>query len=192
MHNKKAIIIAAPSGAGKTTIVKHLLKTIPKLKFSISATSRKKREGEQDAQDYYFLPAREIREKIQKGEFVEWEEVYSGTYYGTLKSEVERIWADGNVIIFDVDVKGALNLKKYFKDNGLTIFIQVRNPGDLEARLRQRGTEDEASLKKRIEKAKAEMEFRNQFDEVIVNDMLETAQQEAVEIVNNFINRRES
>lgn len=188
MSNKKAIIVAAPSGSGKTTIVKHLLKRIPQLKFSISATSRKKREGETDKQDYYFLNKDEMTERIRKGEFVEWEEVYSGSFYGTLKSEVERIWADGDVIIFDVDVNGAINLKEYFKKDGLSIFIRVRDLSELEQRLKARGTEDIESLRKRIEKVESEMAYQSSFDVVVTNDVLETAKKETEEIVKNFIN----
>lgn len=187
MSSKKAIIVAAPSGSGKTTIVKHLLKKIPQLKFSISATSRNKREGEKDKLDYYFLNQNEMIERIKKGEFVEWEEVYSGSFYGTLKSEIERIWSDGNVIIFDVDVKGAINLKEYFKGNGLSIFIRVKSISELEQRLKERGTEDIESLKKRIEKVESEMEYQSSFDVVVTNDILENAKQETEVIVKNFI-----
>jgi len=187
MSNKKAIIVAAPSGSGKTTIVKHLLKRIPQLKFSISATSRSKRAGETDKLDYYFLTKDEMTERIRNGDFVEWEEVYSGSFYGTLKSEVERIWSDGNTIIFDVDVIGAINLKKYFKNQGLSIFIRVKDIADLEKRLRERGTEDNESLKKRIEKVELEMAYQSKFDEVVTNDILETANQKTEEIVRDFI-----
>jgi len=187
MANKKAIIVAAPSGSGKTTIVKHLLKRIPQLKFSISATSRNKRAREKDKLDYYFLNKDEMIERIKNGDFVEWEEVYAGSFYGTLKSEVERIWADGDTIIFDVDVKGAINLKEYFKNQGLSIFIRIKDIADLEKRLRARGTEDSESLKKRIEKVETEMEYQSKFDVVVTNDILEIAKQETEQIVRNFI-----
>jgi guanylate kinase len=189
MSARKAIIVAAPSGSGKTTIVKYLLKRIPQLKFSISATSRKRRGGETDKQDYYFLSKKEMIDRIEKGDFVEWEEVYSGSLYGTLKSEVERIWADGKVIIFDVDVKGAIQLKKYFKEEGLSIFLKVQNISELEQRLKARGTENIESLKKRIEKVESEMVYQSYFDVVVTNDVLETAKQETEEIVKNFINQ---
>ena len=189
MSSKKAIIVAAPSGSGKTTIVKHLLNRFPQLKFSISATSRKRRANETDQKDYYFLNKEKMIEMIKKGDFVEWEEVYSGSLYGTLKSEVDRIWADGNVIIFDVDVKGAINLKEYFKKDGLSIFIRVKNIAELEQRLIARGSEDNESLKNRIEKVEAEMGYQSEFDVVVTNDILEIAQQEAEEIVKNFINQ---
>ena len=189
MSARKAIIVAAPSGSGKTTIVKYLLKKIPQLQFSISATSRKRRGGETDKQDYYFLSKKEMIDRIEKGDFVEWEEVYSGSLYGTLKSEVERIWADGKVIIFDVDVKGAIQLKKYFKEGGLSIFIKVQNISELEQRLKARGTENIESLKKRIEKVESEMVYQSNFDVVVTNDVLETAKQETEEIVKNFINQ---
>jgi guanylate kinase len=187
MSSKKAIIVAAPSGSGKTTIVKYLLKRIPQLRFSISATSREKRERETDNQDYYFMDKDEMTGRIEKGDFVEWEEVYSGSFYGTLKSEVERIWADGNVIIFDVDVKGAIQLKKYFKKDGLSIFIRVQDISELEQRLKARGTEDIESLRKRIEKVESEMEYQSNFDVVVTNDVLEIAKRETEEIVKNFI-----
>lgn len=187
MPNNKAIIVAAPSGSGKTTIVKYLLKRIPQLRFSISATSRVKRAGETDKLDYYFLSKEEMKAKIKKDDFVEWEEVYSGSLYGTLKSEVEKIWADGDTIIFDVDVKGAINLKEYFKDQGLSIFIRVRDIALLEERLKARGTEDDESLRSRIEKVESEMGYQSKFDVVVTNDILKTAKQETERIVRNFI-----
>lgn len=189
MSNRKAIIVAAPSGSGKTTIVKHLLKAIPQLKFSISATSRKKRPGEKDKLDYYFLSKDEMIEKIKHGEFIEWEEVYTESLYGTLKSEVERIWSGGYTIIFDVDVIGAINLKEYFKDQGLAIFIRVKDIAILEQRLKARGTEDNESLKKRIEKVESEMEYQSKFDVVVTNEILDVAKREAEQIVRNFINQ---
>ncbi len=189
MSAKKAIIVAAPSGSGKTTIVKYLLNRIPQLQFSISATSRKSREGETDKRDYYFLSKEEMMDRINNGDFVEWEEVYSGTLYGTLKSEVERIWADGKVIIFDVDVKGAIQLKKYFKEDGLSIFIRVQDISELEQRLKARGTEDNESLKERIEKVESEMGYQSNFDVVITNDVLQIAKQETEEIVKKFLKK---
>jgi len=188
MYGKKAIIITAPSGSGKTTIVKFLLSRIPQLRFSISATSRERRGDETNKVDYYFLSPSEFKKKINSNEFIEWEEVYDTLYYGTLKSEVDRIWAEGYDVIFDVDVKGALNLKKYFKDKGLSLFIRVNDLDVLGDRLRRRGTEDEQSLQKRMEKAKFEMGFESNFDRVIVNESLEVAQAEAERIVRTFLN----
>jgi len=189
MSSRKAIIVAAPSGSGKTTLVKHLLKAIPQLKFSISATSRDKRPGEKDKLDYYFLKKDQMTEKIKNGDFIEWEEVYSGSLYGTLKSEVERIWAEGNTIIFDVDVIGAINLKKYCKDQGLSIFIRVKDIAVLEQRLKARGTEDNENLKRRVAKVESEMEYQSKFDVVVTNDILEVAKKETEQIVRNFINQ---
>ena len=189
MTGRKAIIVSAPSGSGKTTIVKHLLEKIPELKFSISATTRDKRQNERDKFDYYFFNQKEFVSKIESGEFIEWEEVYNGTLYGTLQSEVERIWSDGNFIIFDVDVQGALNLKKYFKENGLSLFIRVKDISELEKRLRLRGTETAENLQSRIDKAQSEMKFESDFDHVIINDDLELAQKEAIQIVVSFLNR---
>jgi guanylate kinase len=188
MSGKKAIIIAAPSGSGKTTIVKYLLRKIPQLKFSISATSRGKRSNEVDKSDYYFLTVDEFKERIKNDAFAEWEEVYNGTLYGTLKSEVNRIWNEGYAIIFDVDVQGAINLKKYFKDQGMSIFIRVRDIRELEARLRLRGTETEKSLQKRIDKAKSEIRFGGHFDKIVFNDTLEFAQKETEQIILTFLN----
>jgi guanylate kinase len=188
MSGEKVIIVSAPSGSGKTTIVKYLLKKIPKLKFSISATSREKRKGERDKSDYYFIGTEDFLAKIKNDEFVEWEEVYNGSLYGTLKSEVERIWAEGNCIIFDVDVQGGINLKKYFKDKGLSLFIRVRDVSELEKRLKLRGTETNESLQSRIEKASSEMKYEDYFDRIVINDKLENAKKEAEQIVNTFLN----
>jgi len=188
MSDKKAIIISAPSGSGKTTIVKYVLQKIPQLKFSISATSREKRNNEVDKLDYYFLSIEEFKEKIKNDAFAEWVEVYNGSLYGTLKSEVSRIWNEGYVIIFDVDVKGAINLKKYFKDQGLSIFIRVRDINELEARLRLRGTETAENLQNRIDKAKSEIKFDSHFDTIVFNDNLEIAQKETEQILRTFLN----
>lgn len=188
MSENKAIIVSAPSGSGKTTIVKYLLGTIPQLKFSISATSREKRKNEIHGVDYYFLSHDEFLEKINNKEFIEWEEVYNESLYGTLKSELNRIWAEGNYIIFDVDVQGAINIKNYFKDMGLSLFIRVQDLSELEKRLRDRRTENEQSLQKRINKAISEMKFEGSFDKVIVNDVLEIAQKEAEQLIRTFLN----
>jgi len=184
---EKAIIISAPSGAGKTTIVKHLLGVIPELEFSVSACSRAKRDGETDGKDYYFISADEFRKKIGNEEFVEWEEVYPGNYYGTLKSELDRIWGKGSYPIFDVDVIGGLNLKKYFGEKALAICIKPPSIFALEERLYKRGTETEESFRQRLEKAEGELASADRFDVTIVNDQLENAYTETVNIVKDFL-----
>ena len=183
----KAIIVSAPSGAGKTTIVRHLLSVIPGLSFSVSACSRPIRNGEIDGKDYYFITADEFRTKIEEDEFVEWEEVYSGSYYGTLKSELERIWSLRRIPIFDVDVAGGMNLKKYFGEKALAIFIHPPSLDELKKRLIGRNTENEGSLQKRLIKTEEELAFAGRFDELIVNDQLENTCAEAVRIVNEFL-----
>lgn len=183
----KAIIFSAPSGSGKTTIVKHLLKTNPDLGFSISASTRDKRgRTEKDGQDYYFLTPRQFKEKIDKDEFVEWEEVYEGNFYGTLKSEVQRIWDSGKNVIFDVDVKGGLNLKKYFAERALSIFVKVPSIEVLKERLHDRGTETQESLSRRLFKAEFEMTFQDKFDVVLVNENLEKSLKEAQALYDQF------
>jgi len=184
---EKAIIISAPSGAGKTTIVRHLLSVIPELDFSVSACSREKREGETDGRDYHFISADEFRKKIENDEFVEWEEVYPGSYYGTLKSELRRIWEKGCFPIFDVDVVGGLNLKKYFGDNGLAIFIQPPSLDELTNRLIGRNTENEESLQKRLIKTEHEMKFAGKFDQIVVNKNLDSACDQSVCLVTAFL-----
>jgi len=183
----KAIIVCAPSGAGKTSIVKHLLETMPRLSFSVSACSRPKRENEIDGKDYYFLTADEFREKIREGAFVEWEEVYQGSYYGTLKSELERIWAENRIPIFDVDVKGGISLKTYFGSNALAIYIKPPSIAALELRLKNRGTETEETLRKRLERAEFELGFANNFDHAIINESLETACADSVDSISQFL-----
>jgi guanylate kinase len=183
----KAIIVSAPSGAGKTTLVKHLLKEIPLLEFSVSACSRAKRPDEVHGRDYYFITATEFREKISGNEFVEWEEVYPGSYYGTLKSEMDRIWSKGKTPIFDVDVVGGLNLKRYFSHAGLAVFIQPPSVGELENRLRNRGTESEETLQKRVGKAAHELTYAPLFDRIVINDNLEQKCIEIVSLVNAFM-----
>lgn len=183
----KAIIFCAPSGSGKTTIVKYLLQTNPDLGFSISASTRDKRgRAEQHGKDYYFLTPDEFKKKIDNNEFIEWEEVYEGNYYGTLKSEIQRIWDEGKNVIFDVDVKGGLNLKKYFGDKALAIFVKVPSMEILEQRLRDRGTESSDSLSRRLFKAKFEMSFQDKFDVVLVNEDLPTSLAEAQRLYDNF------
>lgn len=186
----KAIIFSAPSGSGKTTIVKYLLENCPDLGFSISASTRDKRgRKEQDGKDYYFLSPEEFKKKIDNDEFIEWEEVYEGNYYGTLKSEIQRIWNEGKNVIFDVDVKGGLALKKYFGENALAIFVKVPSIEILEQRLVGRGTESHASLSQRLFKAKFEMTFADKFDVVLVNENLEKSLVEALRLYNDFKNK---
>ena len=183
----KAIIFSAPSGSGKTTIVKHLLQKNPDLGFSISASTRDKRgRTEQNGKDYYFLPPKEFRKKINNDEFVEWEEVYEGNFYGTLKSEIDRIWKQGKNVIFDVDVKGGLNLKKYFGDKALAIFVKVPSIDVLKTRLNDRGTETQESLSRRLFKAEFEMGFCDKFDVVLDNENLDKSLAEAQRLYYSF------
>ena len=182
--------MSAPSGSGKTTIVKHLIKKNPCLGFSISACTRDKRgRSEQDGKDYYFLTPEEFKEKIDQNAFVEWEEVYEGNFYGTLKEEIHRIWDDGKHVIFDVDVKGGLNLKRYFGDNALAVFVKVPSIDLLYNRLKDRGTETEESLSRRLYKAKFELEFEDEFDVTLVNDNMERSFEEAERLVNDFLKK---
>jgi guanylate kinase len=185
----KLIIFSAPSGAGKTTIVHQLLASRNDLEFSVSACSRKQRENETYGVDYYFITAEEFRHRIDNGEFLEWQEVYENSYYGTLKSEVERIWAKGKHVIFDVDVVGGLNIKKYDEENALAIFLMPPSVEELEERLKLRSTETPDSIKKRIDKAKYELTFADKFDKVIVNDQLERAVDEAKSAVQEFLSK---
>lgn len=183
----KALIFSAPSGSGKTTIVKHLLATNPDLGFSISASTRDKRgRTESHGKDYYFLSPDEFKKKIDEDAFIEWEEVYEGNFYGTLKSEIERIWSEGKNVIFDVDVKGGLNLKKYFGDRALGIFVKVPSVEVLKERLRDRGTESEESLSRRLFKANFEMSFADEFDVVLVNEDLARSLKEAQALYDEF------
>ena len=183
----KAIIFSAPSGSGKTTIVKHLLEKNPDLGFSISASTRDRRgRTEQNGKDYYFLPPNEFKKKIDNNEFVEWEEVYEGNFYGTLKSEIERVWKDGKNVVFDVDVKGGLNLKKYFGDKALAIFVKVPSIEVLKERLHDRGTESPESLSRRLFKAQFEMGFCDKFDVVLVNENLDKSLEEAQRLYDKF------
>ena len=183
----KLLILSAPSGSGKTTIAKHLLKTFPELQFSVSACSREKRPGEEEGRDYYFLTAEEFRKKVENDEFVEWEEVYPGQYYGTLRSELQRIWDAGGHVVFDVDVVGGLNIKKKFPSDSLSIFIQAPSLGELEKRLRARSTESEDSIRKRVGKARKEMESAHLFDKVLINDRLVSALKEVEKLVGDFL-----
>ena len=183
----KLVIFSAPSGSGKTTIVRELLKRFPQFEFSISATSRQPRGVEQNGVDYYFLSGDEFRERVERGEFVEWEEVYAGTCYGTLCSEMERIWSKGNVIVFDVDVMGGINLKRLFAADACSIFIMPPSVEELERRLRGRGTDSEEVIRKRISKADFELSKAPEFDHVVVNDNLAEAVEEATQIIEIFL-----
>lgn len=183
----KLIILSAPSGSGKSTIVKHLLEEDLNLEFSISATSRAPRGEEKHGVEYYFFTPEEFKIRIENQEFVEWEEVYAGTYYGTLKSEVERITNNGNNVIFDVDVVGGVNIKKMYKKEALSIFIMPPSVEELRNRLNSRGTDTPEAIEKRLAKAETELTYASQFDEVVVNDLLEVAQIEATEIIAGFL-----
>jgi guanylate kinase len=183
----KAIIISAPSGAGKSTIVNRLMARFPKLGFSISACSRPPRGKEVDGVDYHFLSVEEFRNRIQRNEFVEWQEVYPGSYYGTLKSEMERLQKEGKVPLFDVDVVGAVSLKIWFGPSALAIFIQPPSVAVLEERLRKRGTDNEESLSKRLAKAEKEMTYARQLDTIVINDDLARATKEVEGLVEGWM-----
>jgi guanylate kinase len=183
----KLVIISGPSGTGKTTIVKHLLDNGLNLSFSISATTRQFRGEEKDGIDYFFLSVEEFKEKIEKGEFVEWEEVYDNVYYGTLKSEMERIWRSGCHVLFDVDVKGGINLKKVYGNRAIALFIMPPSVEELQNRLSKRGSDARDKIKMRIAKAEEEMKLANQFDTIIVNKVLDTARDEALQMVSSFL-----
>lgn len=183
----KLIILTAPSGAGKTTIARHLLATFSNLAFSVSVTTRAQRVFEVDGKDYYFVTPEQFRQLIAEAAFVEWEEVYANQFYGTLRSEIQRLWAAGKHVVFDVDVKGALNLKQQYPQEALTIFVKPPSSEILFQRLHQRSTESEESLQRRIAKAAEELKYENNFDVVLVNDKLEDALQKATDIVQQFI-----
>ena len=183
----KSIIFSAPSGSGKTTIVKHLLQKGLKLEFSVSACSRNPRENEIHGRDYYFLSVEEFRSRIENNEFVEWEEVYRDHFYGTLKSELERIWEAGNHVVFDVDVVGGINLKKIFGDDAFAVFVKPPSLEVLEQRLRDRSTDTEEKIKARLDKASEEMEYADRFDVVLVNDSLDDVLVNAEKVVSEFL-----
>ena len=187
--SNKVVIFSAPSGSGKSTIVNHILKLHPEMEFSVSATSRAPRGQERDGIEYHFFTADEFRKMISEDKFVEYEEVYAGSFYGTLKSEVERIWDKGHVIIFDVDVKGGVNHKKYFGDKALTVFIQAPSVEELRKRLVARGTDSAEAIEKRVAKAAEEMTYADKFDHILVNDNLQKAYEEAEIIVNQFLSK---
>ena len=183
----KLIIFSAPSGAGKTTIVHHLLGKIPELEFSISATTRKARGDEKNGEDYYFISKEEFLHLIAKKHFVEFEEVYSGTFYGTLRTEIERIWNEGKTVIFDIDVEGGLHLKRKYGEAALAIFVQPPSLEVLKERLSGRGTDSEEKLKERFAKAEKELNYAPQFDIILKNYDLQTACAEAENLVTNFL-----
>ena len=182
----KVVIFSAPSGAGKSTIVNHLLKKFPELEFSISATSRAPRGNEQDGREYYFFSAERFRQLIAEDKFVEHEEVYPGSFYGTLKSEVERIWAKGHVIVFDIDVKGGVNLKRIFGDRAMSVFIKPPSVEELRRRLHNRGTDSPEAIERRVAKAAEELEYEARFDEVLENDCLDRTLAEADNLIESF------
>ena len=187
----KCFIFSAPSGSGKTTIVQHLLSNNSNLGFSISACTRDRRgRNEENGKDYYFLSIEQFKEHIAHDDFVEWEEVYAGAYYGTLKSEVERLWSQGKHIIFDVDVRGGLALKKYFGKKGLSIFVKVPTTEMIEQRLRDRGTETEESISARLYKLKFELEFEDQFDISLLNEHLDETLVNAQQLFDDFVANR--
>ncbi|MCF0049754.1 guanylate kinase [Dyadobacter sp. LJ53] len=184
----KLIIFSAPSGSGKTTIVRHLLNKYPKLlAFSVSASTRERRDHEVDGKDYYFIPKKEFRDRIAKNEFAEWEEVYAGNYYGTFKTEIERLWNEGKQVLFDVDVKGGLKLKEIYRESALAVFVKVSSEAEIIRRLSERGTETEKSLETRLGKVRYELSFEDKFDVVLVNDDLDETLKKAEALVLDFI-----
>ena len=183
----KAVIISAPSGAGKTTLVNKLLKAKLPLLFSVSACSRAPRDGEEDKKDYYFFSVEEFKEKIKAQDFVEWEEVYKGNFYGTLKKEIERIWEEKKHVVFDVDVVGGISLKKYFKENSISIFIKPPSMEVLSERLKKRNSDDRKAIKNRLEKSFEEMKSIDKFDKIIVNDELNISTKNIIETVEKFL-----
>jgi guanylate kinase len=183
----KLIVFTAPSGSGKTTVVKHILSNFPETSFSVSATTREQRPHEVHGKDYYFISVDIFKRWIGYNAFAEWEEVYPGQFYGTLKSEIKRLHQKGKHVIFDVDVQGALSIQEKYPKECLTVFIKVPSLDELEHRLRQRGTETEESLKKRLRKAEQELTFENRFNQVLINDDLAETLKKAEEIVRNFL-----
>ena len=187
MSGEKLLIVTAPSGAGKTTIVRYLLSKFAQLEFSVSATTRPKRDGEIDGKDYYFLSEKEFKRRIEAKEFAEWEEVYKGRYYGTLNTEIERKWAAGKCVVFDIDVVGAMTLQKRFPNQYISLFIAPPSPETLKERLEARGSETEETIKMRLERANMELSNQNSFSHVIVNENLDIACQEAAYVVAEFL-----
>ncbi len=187
--SNKLIIFSAPSGSGKTTIVRNLLKRNLSLEFSVSACTRKPRKGEIHGRDYYFISKEEFKQKIASDQFVEWEEVYEGSYYGTLKTEIERIWSNGNNVLFDIDVRGGLQLKSLFHDCSLCIFVMPPSIEELKRRLIYRSSDDTETINRRVEKAEYELGFSKQFDIVLLNEDLTEAEEKAYRIVYDFIRK---
>ena len=185
----KMVIFSAPSGAGKSTLVQYLIPRFPQLSFSISATSRPPRGEEKEGREYYFLSSSVFLEKVKNNKFLEWEEVYKDTYYGTLASEIERLWDQGKTVIFDIDVEGSIHLKKRFKERALSVFIQVPNVDVLAQRLRNRKTDNEEKIAERLAKSTLEMGRAVEFDTIIINDDLKTAQLKAEEVLSTFLNK---
>ena len=183
----KLIVISAPSGAGKTSIVHHLLKDIPEISFSVSASSRKRRKNEVHAKDYYFLGIEGFHQKIKEDAFLEWEQVYENQYYGTLKSEIERIWSYGKTVIFDIDVVGGLNIKKKFPETSISIFIKPPNLSELKNRLINRKPDSALSIESRLSKSESELAFSDKYDFVVINDDLQDAIEETKKIIHQFI-----
>jgi guanylate kinase len=186
----RIVIFSAPSGSGKSTLINYLLTQMDCFEFSISATSRSPRGTEVNGKEYYFLTPEEFKQKIEQDEFLEWEEVYKDRFYGTLKSEVDRIFKDGKVVLFDVDVIGGLNIKKYYGESALAVFIQPPGIEELRYRLNSRATDSQDVINSRIEKAEYELSFAPRFDKIIINDNLQTAQQEVLSIVTNFLKEK--
>lgn len=185
----KVVIVSAPSGSGKTTVVNHLLESFDCFAFSVSATTRAPRGTEEHGEAYYFISVEEFKQRIAAGAFVEYEQVYNGVFYGTLKSEVERIWAMDKVILFDVDVKGGVSLKKYFGDNALSVFVKAPSIKEIRRRLETRGTDSQAFIEERVRKARIEMMYQPKFDYILVNDDLQTCLAEAEKVIGGFVKR---
>lgn len=188
MQDKKIIIITAPSGSGKSTLIKRLMGHFPELSFSISACTRSPRQGEIDGKDYHFISVKNFQQSIELNEFIEWEMVYEGKYYGTLKSELERIWKQHQTPLVDIDVKGAIHVQQQYTKQVLSVFIQTPSLAILKERLEKRGTETNETLTERVDKAAYELSFANRFHHILVNDDLETASAALIKIVGNFLN----
>lgn len=188
-HYNKIILVTAPSGAGKTSIIRYLMKKFPQMAFSVSATTRQPRENEKDGEDYYFISEKDFKEKIHHKEFLEWEMVYEGKYYGTLKDEIERIWAQNKVPVLDIDVQGAIHVQQQYPVNTFSVFIQPPSVQELKSRLLMRGSETEESLLARINKSAFEMTFKSYFENVVINNDFDEACKQAEKIVSTFLNK---